>query len=57
MSPADAAIQKKIYGSGHRLNSLKSIEESELLKKGISETNKNETKEKKWNCFQCHYEH
>ena len=47
MSPADAAIQKKIYGSGHRLNSLKSLEESELLKKGISETNKNETKEQK----------
>ena len=65
MSAADAAIQKKIYESGHRSNLasrttaliisneemediikiIKSLEESGLLIKGISETNKNEAKE------------
>ena len=67
MSPADAAIQKKIYESGHRSNLasrataliisneemedimkiIKSLEESGLLIKGISETSKNETQEQK----------
>ena len=36
---------------------IKSLEESGLLIKGISETNKNEKKIKKWNCFHCHYEY
>ena len=36
---------------------IKSLEESGLLIKWISETNKKETKEQKWNCFQCHYEY
>ena len=59
MSAADAAIQKKIYGSGTPsliisneeiediMKKVKSIEESGLLIKGISETIKNETKEEK----------
>ena len=68
MSPADAAIQKKIYGSGHHLNLasrttafnhfkwkkmedimkiIKSLEESGLLIKRISEINKNETREQR----------
>ena len=67
MSPAGAAIQNKIYESGHRSNLasrttaliisneemedimkiIKSLEESGLLIKGISETNKNEAKEQK----------
>ena len=67
MSVADAAIQKKNYGSGHPLNLtsrttaliiskkemgdimkiVKSLGESGLLVKGISETIKNETKGKK----------
>ena len=65
MSAADAAIQKKIYGSSHPLNVasrtaaliisnaeikdimkiIRSLEEPRLLRKGISETNKNEAKE------------
>ena len=36
---------------------IKSLEESGLLIKGISQTSKNETQEQKWNCFQCHYEY
>ena len=59
MSAADSAIQKKIYGSGTVLiisnkeieedimKMVKSLEESGLLIKGISETFKNETKERK----------
>ena len=53
ISPADAAIQKKIYGSGTTaliisneemediMKIVKSLEYSELLIKGISETIKN----------------
>ena len=64
MSAADAAMQKKIYESGHPsglalhataliisneemediMKIVKSLEESGLLKKGISETIKNEAK-------------
>ena len=59
MSAADSLIQKKIYGSGTVLiisnkeieedimKMVKSLEESGLLIKGISETFKNETKERK----------
>ena len=59
MLAADAAIQKKIYGSGKTaliisneemediMRIVKSIEESGLLIKGISETIKNEAKEQK----------
>ena len=59
MSAADAAIQKKIYGSDttaliisdEEMNDImkmvKSLEESELIIKGISETIKNEAKEQK----------
>ena len=35
----------------------KSLEESRLLIQGISETNKNETKEQKGQFFQCYQEH
>ena len=57
MSAADAAIQKKIYGSGTTaliisneemediMKIVKSLEELGLLIKGISEKIKNETKE------------
>ena len=59
MSAPDAAIQEKIYGSGttaliisneemeNVMKIVKSLEESELLIKGISETTKNEAKEQK----------
>ena len=59
MSAEDAAIQKKIYGSGTTalkisneenediMRIVKSLEESELLIKEISETIKNEAKEQK----------
>ena len=57
MSAADAAIQKKIYGSGHLLNlvlrttaltiSNEGMADIGLLIKIISETNKNEPKEQK----------
>ena len=59
MSTADAAIQKKIFGSGiitlvipneemeDIMKIVKSLEESGLLIKGVSETIKNETKEQK----------
>ena len=59
MSAADAAIQKKIFGSSTTaliilneemkdiIKIVKSIEESRLLIKGISETIKNEAKEQK----------
>ena len=57
MSAADAAIQKKIYGSDTAalivsneemediMKIVKSLEESGLLIKGISETTKNKAKE------------
>ena len=59
MSAADAAIQKKNYGSGNTaliitneemediMKIVKSLEESGLLIQGISETIKNETKKQK----------
>ena len=67
MPAADAAIQKKVYGSGHPsdlashttaliisneemediMKIVKSLEESGLLVKGISETIRNKTKEQK----------
>ena len=57
MSAADAAAQKKIYGSPHpsslasRTTALiisnEEMEDIGLLIKGISETNKNETKKQK----------
>ena len=57
MSAADAAIQKKIYGSGHHLDlvsrttaltiSNEGMADIGLLIKRISETNKNEAKEQK----------
>ena len=59
ISAADAPIQKKIFGSGSTaliisngqmedvIEIVTSLEESELLIKGISETNRNETKEQK----------
>ena len=58
-SAADAAIQKKIYGSGTAaltfsneemddiMKIIKSLEESGLLIKGIREVTKNEAKEQK----------
>ena len=59
-SAADAGIHKKILGSGHNttliisddkmkdtLEIVRSLEDSELLLKGVSETIKNEAKEKK----------
>ena len=68
-SVTDAAIQKKMYGSGtaaliilneqmeNIMKIVKSLEESELLIKGISEKIKNESKEKKADFFQCYSEH
>ena len=57
MSVADVTIQKKIYGSGTLIISseemedimkiVKSLEESRLLIKGVSETIKNDPKEQK----------
>ena len=59
MSAAGATIQKRIYGSGtialiisnekmeDIMKIVKSLEESGLLIKGISETSKNERKEQK----------
>ena len=59
MSATDAAIEKEIYGSGTTavtisneeiediMKIVKSLEESGLLMKGISETIKNEAKEHK----------
>ena len=64
MSAADAAIQKKIHGSGNAalmisnekmediMKIVKSLEESGLLVKGINETIKNETKQQKEDFFQ-----
>ena len=59
-SATDVAIQKKIFGSDIAawiisneemediMKIVISLEESRLLIKGISETNKNKTKEQKW---------
>ena len=57
MSVGDVTIQKKIYGSGTLVISseemediikiVKSLEESRLLIKGVSETIKNDPKEQK----------
>ena len=59
MSATDAVIQKKIYGSASTalvisneemediMKIVKSLEESGLIIKGITETIKNETKERK----------
>ena len=57
--PADAGIQKKIYGSGtttlvisnEEMNDIikivQALKDSKILLKGVSETTKNETKEQK----------
>ena len=59
MSAADAAIQKKMYGSGNTtliisdndindiIKIVKALEEHDLLLKGITKTITNETKEQK----------
>ena len=61
MSVGDAAIQKKIYGSGaiaknekmeDIMKIVKSLEESGLLTKEISGTIKNEVKEQRTDFFQ-----
>ena len=69
MSAADAAIQKKIYGSTTTaliiadeemegiMKIAKLLDESGLLVKWISETIKNETIEKKEDFFQCYSEY
>ena len=66
MSAADAAIQNKIYVSGSTaliisneeiediMKIVKSLEQSGLLVKGISETIKNKKKNKKEDFFQCY---
>ena len=69
-SAADAAIQKKHHGSGITtliisneeiediIKIVKSLEESGLLAKGISETIKKKNKRtKKEDFLQCYYEH
>ena len=61
-SAPDAAIRKKIFGSGMTSNKqmndimriVKSPEEFGLLIKGIIETIKNETNEQKRGFFVCH---
>ena len=65
-SAADAVIQKKIYESGTLtltisneemediIKIVKSLEESGLLIKGVIETIKNETKNKKLDFSQCY---
>ena len=65
-SATDAAIPKKIYGSGITtliisneemediMKIVKSLEESGLLIKGINETSKMKQKNKKENFFQCY---
>ena len=59
MSAIDAAIQKKMYGSGNTtlilsendmndmIKIVKALEEHDVLLKGITKTIKNETKEQK----------
>ena len=69
LSATDAAIPKKIYGSGITtliisneemediMKMVISLEESGLLVNGINETIKNEKKEQKEDFFQCYLEH
>ena len=66
MSAADATIQKKVNeprttaliiwneGIEDIMKIVRALEEFRLLIKGISETIKNEAKEKKENFFQCY---
>ena len=63
MSATDAAIQKKMYGSGNTtliisdddmngmIKIVKALEEHDILLKGITKTIKNETKEQKGGCL------
>ena len=65
-SARDAAIHKKIFGSGNTtlvisneemndiMKIINSLEESGLLIKGVSQTIKNETKEKKADFSVCY---
>ena len=65
-SARDAAIHKKIFGSGNTtlvisneemndiMKIINSLEESGLLIKGVSQTIKNETKEKKADFSACY---
>ena len=65
-SVRDATIQNKIYGSGTAtliisneemkdiMKIIKSLEDSGLLIKGVSETIQNEAKEQKQDFFQCY---
>ena len=65
-SATDAAIHKKMFGSGNTtliisnkemndiINIIKSLEESELLIKGISETIKNKAKQQKEDFSECY---
>ena len=66
-SAADAGIHKKILGPGHNitliisndelkdiLKIVKSLEDSELLLKGVSETIKHEAKEQRGGFFICY---
>ena len=69
MSTAEAAIQKKIYGSGitilmisneemeYLMRIVKSLEESILLIKELLEQLKMKQKKKKEDFFQCYQEH
>ena len=68
-SVTDAAVHKKMFGSdtttliisNEEMNDItkivKSLEESGLLIKGVSETIKNEAKEQKANFSVCYYVH
>ena len=65
-SATDAAIHKKVFGSGattliisnEEMNGImkiiKSLKKSGLLRKGVSETIKNETKNKKKDFSECY---
>ena len=65
-SATDAAIHKKMFGSGNTtliisnkemndiINIIKSLEESELLIKGVSETIKNKAKQQKEDFSECY---
>ena len=66
-SAADAGVHKKISGSGHNttliisnnemkdiLKTVKSLEDSELLQKGVSETIKTKQKNKKEDFLVCY---
>ena len=68
-SVTDASVHKKMFGSdtttliisNEEMNDItkivKSLEESGLLIKGVSETIKNEAKEQKANFSVCYYVH